>query len=171
MKDLWNDNIKIHLQHMMPVFFSILFILMFFIPSYPFVAESIRPCISLICIYFWLINRPDIFGIPYVFMIALVEDFASSSPVGSDIFAILVLYAITTSIYKFVSNKPFNIVWCGFIFVAFITLVVKWLVVSIYYSQFLAFSNVFFTFLSTIAFYPIFSIINVYIHVYFMQED
>ncbi|MFV0625816.1 MAG: rod shape-determining protein MreD [Alphaproteobacteria bacterium] len=171
MKDLWNDNIKIHLQHLMPVISSIIFILLFYIPAYPFVAENIRPCIPYICIYFWLVNRPDIFGITYAFIIAFVADIASTSPAGTDIFALLILYLTTTSIYKFVSNKPFNIVWFGFIIVSALTLLAKWLIVSLYYSQFLAFSNVIFTFLSTIAFYPIFSVINVYIHVYFMQEE
>ncbi len=171
MKELWNDNIKIHLQHLMPVISSIIFILIFFIPAYPFVAHNIRPAVSLICIYFWLINRPDIFGITYAFIIALVEDLVSTSPTGADLFGVLVLYVITTSIYKFVSNKPFNIIWYGFILASAITLLAKWLIVSLYYSQFVPVSNIIFTFFSTIAFYPIFSIINAYIHVYFMQEE
>lgn len=171
MNELWNENIKLHLQRLIPIISTILFVLIFNIPLYPFVADNIRPYISLICVYFWLIHRPYLFGAISVYMVGILEDIVSSTPFGTNIFTLLLLYLLTNLITKFLANKPFIIIWYGFCFTTFITLFAKWLVVSIYYSQFLPVSSLIFIYLTTIAFYPIFSIINVYIHDHFMESE
>lgn len=171
MRETWFDNIKLQFQQLVPVLSTIIFVLIFNIPLYPFVAENIRPYVSIICAYFWLVHRPYMFSLGSVYVIGILEDIVSSTPFGANIFAMLLVYVLTNLILKFVSNKPFIVVWYGFIFVATITLIVKWFVISIYYSQFLPVISLIFGLLATIAFYPIFSIINVFIHEYFMQDE
>lgn len=171
MNELWNENIKIQLQRLVPLISTILFILIFNIPLYPFVSSSIRPYVAIICVYFWLIYRPYFVNITGVYLVGILEDIISSTPFGSNIVTMLLVYVFTNLISKFVANKPFPVVWYGFAFVAFVTLIIKWLIISIYYSQFLSLSILLFSLLTTIAFYPIFSIINVFLYEHFMQDE
>lgn len=171
MREFWNENIKIQIQHLIPVLFTVLFVLIFNIPKYPFVADNIRPYVSIICVYFWLIHRPYLFGIGSVYFIGILEDIVYSTPFGTNIFTMLLAYVLTNLASKYVINKSFVVVWYGFAFVAFTTLIIKWFIISIYYSQFLPLAPLTFSLLTTIAFYPIFSVINVYIHEYFMQDE
>lgn len=171
MRELWNENIKAQLQHLIPMLSVSLFVIIFSIPLYPFVSDTIRPCVTIICAYFWLIHRPYYFAVGSVYFIGILEDVLSSTPFGINILSLLIVYVLTNIAYKYVINKSFAVVWYAFIPIAFLTLIIKWLILSIYYSQFLPFIPLFFIFLTTIAFYPIFSMINAYICEYFMQDE
>jgi rod shape-determining protein MreD len=111
------------------------------------------------------------FGIISIYIIGMLEDIVSSTPFGINIFTILFVYVLTNLIYKFVANKPFTVTWYGFAFIAASASIIKWFVLSIYYSQFLPFIPLIFSLLATIVFYPIFSFVNAYIQNHLMEDD
>lgn len=170
MNDIIKSNIKNRLLEFLPVVSSVVFVIIFNIHLNPFVSSNIRPSISIICIYFWLVNSHNIFGMFSVYVIAIVEEMISSTPLGSSILTALILYLVVTLIHKFVYHKPFLIFWYGFMFSCFISLLSKWIIISIYYGEALSISTTIFTIMSTIAFFPIFGIINTYIYKNFMRR-
>lgn len=171
MNELWNENLKLHLKQFVPLISICVFIIIFNIPLYPFVSYSIRPYVGIICTYFWLTHRSYSFGVFSVYLIGFLEDIISSTPFGLNIFTMLLLYVFTQIVYKFIFNKPFIIIWYGFCITLALTLLCKWLLLSFYYRDFLPISTLLFSFLTSICFYPIFSIINIYIHQQLIEDE
>ena len=125
--------------------------------------HNIRPAVGFVCAYYWLVHRPDLFNLVSVYFLGLVDDVISNVPFGANIFSMLVLYILLNNLVRFFNGKPFVIVWYGFIVMVFVAFFTKWLVLSIYYVQFLPFSIVFFSFLFTAAVYPFLSLLLAFV--------
>lgn len=125
----------------------------------------------MICTYFWLLHRPDVFNLLSVYLLGLTEDVISSAPFGSNIFALLVLYVLVTNLSRFFNAKPFVIIWYGFALLSLVTFLSRWLLVSVYYSHFLPLATVMFSYLVTAAAYPILSLINVFVQNRLMTDE
>lgn len=171
MNETFGEHMALSFQRLLPLLVSILLVLLPFIPINVLFFENIKPAISLICIYFWLLHRPDLFNIVSVAILALFEDVLSAAPFGSNLFSLLLAYVIVTNLAKYFNAKPFVVIWYGFGALAFVVLFAKWFVVSIYYGQFLPLQNLVFCYLLTVAVYPIFSIFNVFIQNTFIKDD
>ncbi len=99
MEEFWQENLKIRLQNLVPFLSALLLLLIFNIPAYPFVADSIRPYVGIICAYFWLVYRPYLFGIWSVYLLGFLEDVISNTPFGANIFSMMLLYVLTRHFY------------------------------------------------------------------------
>ncbi len=171
MSDNLTENNFRNLQRMLPLISSVVLLLMSYIPVNFVVSNNIKPLMSMICVYFWLLNRPDIFNLTSVYVLGIVEDTISSAPFGSNIFALLLLYVLVSYLAKYFHSKPFSITWYGFMLISLAVLLAKWLLVSIYYSQFLSFTMLLFSWMVTIAFYPIIGFINAAIDKYLLEDE
>lgn len=169
--ELDNDDFSLMLQRFLPLLSSLLILLAFYIPSDFWLSSNIRPEVTVICVYYWLLNRPDVFNVGSVYILGIVEDVVSSAPVGSTTLMLLLLYILVSNLSKYFSSKPFSVTWYGFALLTLLVMFVKWLVVSIYYSQFLPISILMFSVLVTIAFYPFISLINAFIQNNMMSEE
>ena len=101
----------------------------------------------------------------------LIDDFLSSSPLGSNIFEMLLLYVLINNTSRLLNAKPFVVLWCGFAALSLVTLLGRWLIVSVYYSKFLPLSMLFFGYLVTIAVYPLVSLLLAFVQNRFMKDD
>ena len=86
-------------------------------------------------------------------------------------FAYLLMYVLVYNTQKFFYAKPFIVVWYGFMALSLAAIMVKWLVVSIFYSQFLPLSMVVFSFLISAALYPLLSVVLAFVQNRFIQDD
>ena len=111
------ENFKLSLQRLLPFFLSLFFIFINYIPSNVSFSTFIRPEIGLICIFYWVLYRPDLFNMFMVFILGLVNDIISSTPLGIDTVTYLTVYVIVSNMIAFFYNKPFIVVWYGFAFV------------------------------------------------------
>lgn len=166
-----DENIGVYLQRILPLLTSILLVLISYIPMDFSLVNNIRPAIGMICVYFWMIHRPDLFNLLSVYILGLFDDIISSVPMGSNIFALLVLYLLVNNLQRFFNGKPFIITWYGFATLSLATFFLKWLIVSIYYGQFLPVSIAFFSYLVTIAFYPFISLINAFVQNTLIRDE
>lgn len=171
MSNEFKENVKVSLQKMLPFFMSLCFVLVNYMPSFIGISTNFRPEIGMICVFYWILNRPDLFNLFMVFFLGFISNIISQSPLGSDIIAYLVIYVILNNLSSFFYNKPFVIVWYGFAFVFIIAELVKWLVVSVYYAQFLPISRLFFIMLFTIAAYPVIALLNDLIQRFLMNDE
>lgn len=171
MRDDLREAINLSIQKCLPFFSSLLLIFCTYIPSSVSVSQIIRPDIGMICVFYWILHRPDLFNLFTVFFLGFVSDILSSAPLGADIVAYLTLYVIITNISSFFINKPFLAFWYGFGFLLVLAELVKWLIVSIFYTEFLPIGRLLFTILFTIAWYPVVSFLNDAVRRYLMNDE
>lgn len=171
MRDDLKENMKWSLQKLMPFILSLIFILFNYIPSVFSFPNIFRPAVGLICVFYWVLHRPDLFNIFMVFFLGFISDIMSSAPMGADIIAFLTVYVLVSNMFSFFNNKPFIAIWCGFSFIFISAEFIKWLVVSVYYAQFVPMNSLFFTILFTIACYPIIGFINDGARKYLMNDE
>ena len=63
----------------------------------------------------------------------------------------LVMYLLVTNLVKYLNGKIFVVLWIGAAALLPVCLLTRWLVLSIYYQQFLPLSLLFFTYLTSLA--------------------
>ena len=96
-----DENITSLFQRLLPFMSSVLLLLISYIPLDFSVFNNIRPSIGLICVYFWMLHRPDLFNLWSVYFLGVIDDIISSAPFGSNIFAMLLLYVLITNTSRF----------------------------------------------------------------------
>ena len=106
-----------------------------------------------------------------VFFLGLFEDVLTSAPLGSSIFQLLLLYVLVGYMVKYFNGKSFELLWLGFLPLAFVVMFARWFVVSIYYADFLPFALLMFSFLLTSAVYPLVTLVNVGIQNKLMTDE
>ena len=106
-----------------------------------------------------------------VFWVGLFEDILTSAPLGSSIFQLLLLYVLIGYMVKYFNGKSFELLWLGFLPLAFVVMFARWFVVSIYYATFLPFPLLMFSFLLTAAVYPLVTLINVWVQNKLMIDE
>ncbi len=166
-----DENISSLFQRLLPFLSSVLLVLLSYIPLDFMFLNSIRPAIGIICVYFWLQHRPDLFNLGSVFCLGLVDDVISSSPFGSNVFEMLLMYVLVNNTSRFLNAKPFVVLWYGFVVLSLMTMLSRWLLVSVYYSQFLPLSMLFFSYMVTIAVYPLISLLLAFVQNNLIQDD
>ena len=171
MSDELDENINSLFQRLLPLLSSVCFILLSYLPCDFMFLNSIHPAIALVCGYFWLVHRPDLFSLGSVFLLGLIDDLISSAPMGSSIFAMLVLYALTNAASRFLTAKPFVALWYGFMVLALVTMLSRWLVVSVYYSCFLPLGILLFSYLVTVFCYPLVSLLLAFVQNKLIQDE
>lgn len=155
----------------LPLFASIIMLLFSYLPLKSELANNARPAVGLMCAYFWLVYRPDLFNILSVFMLGLMSDLISVSPMGSNIIAYLLMYVMVMHLIKYLNGKPFIVIWSGLALLLLVALLCRWLVLSLYYHQFLPIGILSFTYFVSLALYPIVGGINALILNHYMKDD
>ncbi|MBR2033815.1 MAG: rod shape-determining protein MreD [Alphaproteobacteria bacterium] len=165
-----DEKVSSLFQRLLPFLTSLLLLLASYVPV-GFFLGGISPALGIVAAYFWLQHRPDLFNLWSMFLLGLIDDFVSSSPLGSNIFEMLLLYVLVNNTSRLLNAKPFVVLWCGFAALSLVTLLGRWLVVSVYYSQFLPLSMLFFSYLVTIAIYPLVSLLLAFVQNSFMKDE
>jgi len=85
------------------------------------------------------------------------------------VFISVYVLAITFGIY--VNTKPFAISWIGFALISLVAFLIKWLLMSVYYSNFLPLTGVLLGYVATVLLYPLVARLNVVIQNRFLATD
>ncbi len=163
MDDSFSDIVAYQLKKMLPLLCTILFILVAYVPIHIPFSKLLRADIGMICVYFWALYRRDLFGPMSVFMLGIVADSLSATPLGINMFVFVLIYVLAITYGSFVNTKPFIISWIGFAIISGIGFFAKWLVMSVYYSNFLSALGVFIGFISTVLVYPLVARCNIFV--------
>lgn len=171
MSENLDGNITSLFQRLLPFLSSVLLVLLSYVPIDFIFLNNIRPAIAMICVYFWMFHRPDLFNLWSVYFLGMIDDIISSAPFGSNIFALLVLYVLINNASRFFNSKPFVVTWYGFAGLSLLALLARWFVVSIYYGQFLPLTILLFSYLVTIAAYPLISLLLAFIQNKMIRDE
>lgn len=171
MSDDFDEKVVTLFQRLLPFMTSVLFMLLSYIPINVSIFNNIRPDLGLACIYFWMLHRPDLFGVTEIVFLGVINGAISSVLPGAELLAYLVMYVLVYNTQKFFNAKSFVVIWYGFMALALSTLLTKWMVVSVYYSQFLPISMLMFSYFIGVALYPLMSIVLAFVQNKFIQDD
>ncbi len=165
------NNLVLIFKRRLPFLVSAVLVLFSYAPLNVVFWGSLRPAIGAACVYFWLQHRPDLFNLVSVFCLGLLDDVISTSPLGSNILEMLLMYVLVNNTSRLLNAKPFIVLWYGFALLLLLTMFVRYLVVSIYYSHFLPPSLMFFSYMVTIAVYPLVSLLLAFVQNNLIQDD
>lgn len=171
MNEDFNENVVSFLQKSLPLLSSAIILLLAYLPIDMTLFNNIRPDLGLACIYFWVLHRPDLFNLTSIVFLGLIDMLVSAALPGATLLAYLTMYLLLYNTQKFFNAKPFVVIWYGFMALSLATLLVKWLVVSVYYSAFLPLSILMFTYLIGVAVYPFISIVLAFVQNRFIQDE
>lgn len=115
---------------------------------------TVVPLFSLCAVFFWAVYRPQLLPAWLVFVIGLVQDALSGTPLGLSAIMLLIVYGMVASQRRFFMNKPFTLIWAGFTLIALIAIVVSWLLASITVAHIIRPGPAMFQLLLTLALYP-----------------
>ncbi len=96
----------------------------------------VAPLLSLMAVYHWAVYRPELLPAFAVFLIGLLQDILSGTPIGVNAMVFLGVYGIVVSQNRFFTGKSFVIIWLGFALVAGVAELARWALVSAYYVTF-----------------------------------
>lgn len=171
MSEDFDEKVVTHFQRSLPIVTSVALLLLAYLPLNFDFFYNVRPDFGLMCIYFWMLHRPDLFGLSTVVFMAVVASVISSSVVGSCFVAYLMMYVLVYNTQKLFNAKSFVVVWYGFMALSLVVMLVKWIVVSVYYNEFLPISMLMFGYLIGIVLYPMISIVLAFVQNKFIQDD
>lgn len=171
MNEDFDENVVSLFQKILPLATAVFCLLLAYVPLNVAMFNNIRPDLGLVCIYFWMLHRPDLFGLVSIVILGLLDSAISSALPGASLFAYLTMYLLIYNTQKFFNAKPFVVIWYGFMALSLTTMLIKWLVVSIYFSRFLPLSMLMFSYLIGVALYPLVSMVLAFIQNRFIQDE
>ena len=97
------------------------------LPGYAIVAAPF----TLMCLFYWVIHRPDLLRPLVVFAIGLLQDLISGAPIGLTPMVLMLAYWLLITQRRFFLGRSFLMLWTGFALVAAGAAAVQWLVFAV----------------------------------------
>lgn len=116
--------------------------------------SRIAPLLPLMAVYHWAIFRPRLLPAYLVFLIGLLQDVLTGTPIGVNALVLLAVYGAVLSQKKFFIGKSFFILWLGFSVIAAGALAVNWGLISVINLTLVEPRTVIFQYLLTLGFFP-----------------
>ena len=126
--------------------------------------------LALVSVYYWALHQPDMLPAVGVFLIGLLQDLLSGTPIGLGAFSLLVGYGIVVSQRRFFHGKSFQVVWWGFAMTAVAVGLLRWLLVSLMEGRAVLFTPSLIEVLLTVTLYPLFGYMLVLVHRSLLRE-
>lgn len=117
----------------------------------------VTPLLPMIGIYYWAIYRPDLMPVSAAFIIGVLYDALSGTPMGVSAAVFVIVQGVIDSQRRFFAGKSFIIVWLGFLLVSAGALLVTWLLVSALYGTLVKSGALMFQYLITLGCFPLLS--------------
>lgn len=115
----------------------------------------VAPLLPLIAVYHWAIYRPRLLPAFAVFVIGLLQDTLTGTPIGVNALVFIGVYGVVLSQRRFFAGKSFAVVWLGFTVVAAGAALSSWILVSVYNLTLVAPRAVLFQYLMTLGVFPL----------------
>ena len=122
------------------------------IPVPGFVAVS--PLLTVMAVYHWTVTRPELMPAYAVFLIGIVQDMLSSTPIGLYAVVLLAVYGIVVWQHRFLAGKSFAIVWLGYALVSGGAMALGWALATLFYGALLPAEVLGVQYLVSLGFYP-----------------
>ena len=155
MKMTVGQRLDQYTKNSMPVLIVLVLVLISIVPLHLPGLSRIMPSLPLLAVYQWSVYRPELMPPIAVFIIGLVYDVLSGTPVGVSALVFLSVYGVVCYQRRFFSAKSFLVVWFGFGVVGFGASFMSWLMICILSADLLEPRAPFFQYLLNLGFFPI----------------
>lgn len=140
-----------------PVLFTLLFMALLHLPTPMMVLSKLAPMVPFIFTYYWSIQRPRVASLVAVFAVAVFHDAWSEGVIGvTPLLAIVARIAIVPNQEVF-RVAPFSLRWLAFGALLIALAFVKWILISALNWTWVAYGDVVFQCVISIALYPLFN--------------
>lgn len=92
---------------------------------------ELMPAVTLACVWFWSLVRPDTMPPPMVFVIGLLADLMGYLPLGICAFTMLAVHAVAISLRRRLVQLGFAPIWALYALVALAASLLIWLLVML----------------------------------------
>lgn len=171
MNDNFGEIVRYYLKHRIPLACSILLVVLFCMPLDFFEFSGLRPQVSLICVYYWVEKRPYMFGYISAFILGLLVDVCSTTPLGINCLLLMIFTFALDKVFYYIRPASFVMDWLLFALMSFIFMILKWLIFALYFGSFLDLSSISLNVFSTITFYPLIAYINNLIQLNLLPQE
>jgi len=83
------------------------------------------PNFTLMVVYFWTLNRPELMPPWAVFLVGLLADILTAVPMGMNAAILVVVHAVMEPQHRVLRGKAFELVWAAFAVVAIVAKLVS----------------------------------------------
>lgn len=111
--------------------------------------------VTLVCVFYWTIYRPELMPAGATFLIGLFYDMLSGAPLGLNALLLVLVHGVLISQRRAFIGKPFLPSWLGFAVIAAGASTVAWLAISLFYLRFLSPGPAIMEILATVSLYPL----------------
>ena len=141
---------------LVPFLSTLIFVLVSVVPLQIPGFAAVTPSFALMAVFHWTIYRPDLLPISVVFGLGLLLDLLNGSPyLGVSALMLLVARTAVLVERRHVVNRPFTVLWLGFLVLAAGTFAFGWAFVSALRGQILGTRPFIFEAVLTVACYPV----------------
>ena len=164
------EKIGLFLRHRIPLAATLILMFLFFVPINSLQLSYFRPSIGIICVYYWTVKRGYMFGYFSAFIVGFLMDVYSSSPLGLNIFAMMLLMFMTDWTVRYFQSS-FSLSWFLFGILTLGITLFKWLILMVYSEKILVLWEVLVNYCSTLMFYPFVCVINLWVQKRFLPPE
>ncbi len=158
------QRVDLFLRFSLPAALTFLLAILGVVPIQAPGFAPVAPMLVLASLYFWAIHRPQMMPLVLVFFVGLFHDMLTGSPLGVNTVAFLAAYGLVAGQRKVFLGKSFGVVWWGFMLVAGAVEALRWMLISALGGVILDPLPGFFAYISSIAIYPILSLLFSSVH-------
>jgi len=154
MTDAYSQQLDLAAKRLFPFALSVLLVVLSVVPLPMPDSGLVAPALGLMAVYYWAIHRPDLLPAYAIFLLGLLQDILSGTPMGVNTLMFLAVYGIMRLQRKPFLGKPFMVMWVGFVVVAPCAIFFHWLLCSILVGRAIPPLSAFVQVLLTIVLYP-----------------
>ena len=112
------QRLDLSVRQSLPVVLTLLLTVFSVVPVRLPGAASLTPDFVLIAVFYWTVHRPDLMRLWTVFVIGLLGDVLSGTPLGVHPLVLVLVHAAIISQHKVFRGASFGMVWCAFSLIA-----------------------------------------------------
>lgn len=150
---LWH-RMDLLARQLTPAILTLALVILNAVPLHVPGLSRIAPLLPLMAIYHWAIFRPKLLPAWVVFVIGVLQDALSGTPVGVNALVFVAVYGAVLSQKKFFTGKSFAILWLGFALIAAGAMALSWVAVSVLSVALVEARAVVFQYLLTFGLFP-----------------
>jgi rod shape-determining protein MreD len=112
------QRVDVSVRQSAPVALTLLLTVLSVVPVRLPAASTLAPDIVLIAVFYWTVHRPDLMRLWTVFVIGLLGDVLSGTPLGVHPLVLMLVHAAIISQHKIFRGASFGMVWWAFSLIA-----------------------------------------------------
>jgi rod shape-determining protein MreD len=130
------------------------------IPGY----SAVVPGYTAMATFYWAVYRPDLQPASALFLIGILQDILTGTPLGLTAVSLLIIHALALSQRQALVTKPFLLAWLGFVAIQLPISVLAWGMMSALAFRFIGPEPAVFQYLVTVLGFPFVAWLFVRVH-------